>query len=95
MDGKETVGVEMYGTLFKWLYVDIGSSRLNIHADVRERERGKVLERCVSRATGNNMMTEFTYAGIPARGERSLSVPQLQNVTRWLTIVSCLEVELN
>jgi hypothetical protein len=39
MDGKETVGVERYGTLFKWLYVDIGSSRLNIHVDVRGRER--------------------------------------------------------
>jgi hypothetical protein len=68
MDGKETVGVERYGTFFKWLYVDIGSSRLNIHVGVRERERGNVLERYVSRATGNNMMTEFTYAGIPREG---------------------------
>jgi hypothetical protein len=36
MDGKESVGAERYGTLFKWLYVDIGSRRLNIHVDVRE-----------------------------------------------------------
>jgi hypothetical protein len=53
--------------LFKWLYVDIGSNRLNIHVEVREREE-MVLKRRVSRATGNNKMMEFSYLGIRTIG---------------------------
>jgi hypothetical protein len=43
MDGKETVGAEKYSTLFKWLYVGIRSSRLNIALRIQYSELHYVL----------------------------------------------------